>query len=104
MTVLLECMSNLTANEMFLEDNIESEDVVVEKIVHDVLEVKKKIKNFVVVSNNVFEDGICYDETTMSYLRALGRINTLLAGEADVVTEIVYTIPVPWKEAKETCL
>lgn len=104
MTVLLECMSNLTANEMFLEDDIESEDAVVEKIVHDVLEVKKKIKNLVVVSNNVFEDGIRYDETTMAYLRALGRINTLLAGEADVVTEVVYTIPVPWKEAKETCL
>lgn len=99
-TVLLECMSNLTANEMFLDEGVMPEDAVVEKVVQDVLELKRKIKHLVVVSNNVFEDGICYDETTMSYLRALGRINTRLAKQADEVTEVVYTIPVQWKEAK----
>ena len=40
----------------------------------------------VVVTNNVFEDGIIYDETTM-YIKAMGIINEKLAAMADKVLE-----------------
>ncbi|MGN0351962.1 MAG: bifunctional adenosylcobinamide kinase/adenosylcobinamide-phosphate guanylyltransferase [Roseburia sp.] len=100
-TILLECMSNLTANEMFRENGIEKEDDVVEKVVKEVLELEKQVKHLVVVSNNVFEDGILYDEETMAYLRALGRINRELTDKADVVTEVVYTVPVMWKDRRK---
>lgn len=102
-TVLLECMSNLVANEMFQEDGIVEEEIVVAKVVQEVLEIKNQVRNLVIVSNNVFEDGIAYDEQTMSYLRALGRINEKLAEAADVVTEVVYTVPLMWKDRRTKC-
>ena len=76
---LLECMSNLTANEMFTKDGMKSEEEVVEKIVSEIQTLSQKLDNLVIVTNNVFEDGVIYDAGTMEYLRALGRINAALA-------------------------
>ena len=47
--------------------------------------------------NNVFEDGIVYDTSTMEYLRALGSINVRLAERSDVVVEVIAGIPVARK-------
>ena len=74
-SALLECMSNLTANEMFTKDGMKSEDEVVEKIVSEIQTLSQKLDNLVIVTNNVFEDGVIYDAGTMEYLRALGRID-----------------------------
>ena len=53
----------------------------------------KELTHLVIVSNNVFEDGNVYDNTTMTYIRAMGRINEKLAGIADEVVEVVVGIP-----------
>ena len=100
-SVLLECMSNLVANEMFSGADIVSEDVVVGHILQGIKNLSAKVDELVIVSNNVFEDGISYDATTQAYIRALGRINTGVAALADTVTEVVVGIPVPVKERKE---
>lgn len=100
-TALLECMSNLVANEMFSGADIVSEDVVVGHILQGIKNLSTKVDELVIVSNNVFEDGISYDATTQAYIRALGRINTGVAALADTVTEVVVGIPVPVKERKE---
>ena len=100
-TALLECMSNLVANEMFSGADIVSEDVVVGHILEGIKNLSTKVDELVIVSNNVFEDGISYDATTQAYIRALGRINTGVAALADTVTEVVVGIPVPVKERKE---
>ena len=99
--ILLECMSNLVANEMFSGADIVSEDVVVGLILQGIKNLSTKVDELVIVSNNVFEDGISYDATTQAYIRALGRINTGVAALADTVTEVVVGIPVPVKERKE---
>lgn len=96
-SALLECMSNLTANEMFTKDGIKSAEEVVEKIVSEIQTISKKLDNLVIVTNNVFEDGVIYDAGTMEYLRALGRINAALARLADRVAEVVVGIPVELK-------
>lgn len=96
-SALLECMSNLTANEMFTKDGMKSEDEVVEKIVSEIQTLSQKLDNLVIVTNNVFEDGVIYDAGTMEYLRALGRINAVLAHLADRVAEVVVGIPVELK-------
>lgn len=96
-SALLECMSNLTANEMFTKDGMKSEEEVVEKIVSEIQTISKKLDNLVIVTNNVFEDGVIYDAGTMEYLRALGRINAALARLADRVAEVVIGIPVELK-------
>ena len=96
-SALLECMSNLTANEMFTKDGMKSEDEVVEKIVSEIQTLSQELDNLVIVTNNVFEDGVIYDAGTMEYLRALGRINAALARLADRVAEVVVGIPVELK-------
>ena len=96
-SALLECMSNLTANEMFTKDGMKSEEEVVEKIVSEIQTISQKLDNLVIVTNNVFEDGVIYDAGTMEYLKALGRINAALARLADRVAEVVVGIPVELK-------
>ena len=92
-TALLECISNLTANEMFAGEVPETEEVVTEKIVKEIETLNKEVAHLVLVSNNVFEDGQVYDKTTMAYIRAMGRINEMLADMADEVVEVVVGIP-----------
>ena len=93
-TVLLECISNLTANEMFSEKKAMTEIQVTENVIRDIKMLKEQTNHLVVVSNNVFEDGITYDETTTKYIRAMGKINQKLAALADRVVEVVEGIPV----------
>ena len=92
--VLLECISNLTANEMFSEKKAMTEIQVTENVIRDIKMLKEQTNHLVVVSNNVFEDGITYDETTTKYIRAMGKINQKLAALADRVVEVVEGIPV----------
>ncbi len=92
--VLLECMSNLVANEMFGKDGEKTPEEVIEKVLFGVKELRTAAKELVIVSNNVFEDGIRYDDGTMQYLAALGLVNRKLAELADEVVEVVVGIPV----------
>ena len=96
-TALLECISNLTGNEMFSEEVSETEEVVTEKIVGGIAALNRQLAHLVIVSNNVFEDGNVYDKTTMAYIRAMGRINQKLAELADEVVEVVVGIPLEVK-------
>ena len=94
---LLECMSNLVANEMFSGGQMPETDVVVRRVTEGMEALEKQLTHLVIVSNNVFEDGIAYDASTLRYMEALGRINTRLAELADHVVEVVVGIPVSVK-------
>lgn len=93
---LVECMSNLAANEIFQEEEIRPY-AAVERILKGIKTLSKHLHGLVIVTNNVFEDGIEYDAGTQEYLKALGQINEGLASMADRVTEVVVGIPVPLK-------
>ena len=90
--VLLECMSNLVANEMFSGKEVKSFYQCADKIVEDVISLSKKTASLVIVSNNIFEDGISYDEGTKEYMRALGLINKRLGELSDEVYDVVVGI------------
>lgn len=94
-TVLLECMSNLTANEMYQEEG--AGEQCVEAVLEGVRRVYHQCRHMVIVSNEIFSDGIEYDEETVRYQRYLGSINRKLAELADLVVEVVYSIPVVHK-------
>lgn len=94
--VLLECVSNLTANEMY-ETNGAHEQTV-EAILRGIDSLRAQVKHLFVVTNEVFSDGITYDEEMMRYIAYLGAINCALAQRADRVTEVVCGIPVKIKE------
>lgn len=93
---LVECMSNLAANEIFQKEEIRPY-AAVERILKGIKTLSKHLHGLVIVTNNVFEDGIEYDAGTQEYLKALGQINEGLASMADTVTEVVVGIPVPLK-------
>ena len=90
--VLLECMSNLTANEMFSGEQPVDRQTVIERILRGVEALKNHADPLVIVTNNVFEDGIVYDSATMEYIEALGRINERLAAASDEVVEVTAGI------------
>ena len=78
--VLLECMSNLVANEMFEEQGA----------------------HVVIVTNEIFSDAVVFDGDMDSYLEYLGKINQTAAQRADEVVEVVYGIPV-FHKSTDTC-
>lgn len=118
---LLECMSNLVANEMFppvdasdtKEAGVKKEaldepenmrdyentliSLVSKKVLKDVSILSENVAELVIVTNNVFEDGVCYDESTMNYIKAMGIVNRGLAAMAESVVEVVAGIPVAVK-------
>ena len=96
-TALLECMSNLVANEMFAENKIRLRDEVTAQILDGIEALNSQLAHFLIVTNNVFEDGISYEETTAEYIEAMGQVNERLAAMADTVIEVVAGIPVVWK-------
>lgn len=97
--VLLECMSNLTANEMYQENG--AGENTVEAVLEGIKKLKEKCRDLIVVTNEVFSDGIDYDPETMRYLSYLGGINAGIAKMADEVVEVVYGIPVWHKGTHE---
>ncbi len=96
-TALLECMSNLVANEMFSQGIPENEKEVAERILAEVTALEQGLAHLVIVTNNVFEDGDLYDQTTLEYMRSMGRVNEALGVMADQVVEVVVGIPVVLK-------
>jgi len=97
--VLLECMSNLTANEMFGE-RMRPADEVAEKILAGIFKIRARTRHLIIVTNNVFEDGILYEDGVTEYLRALAAVNRRLARMADEVTEVASGLPVVVKREK----
>lgn len=95
--VLLECMSNLVANEIFDNKN----DGTFNDVINFVHKISDRAKAVVVVTNDVFCDGINYDSATINYIKTLGEINVSLANYADRVVEVVAGIPITIKEAKK---
>ena len=64
--VLLECMSNLTANEIYQEGG--AGDNTVKAILNGIHHLLEQAGNLVVVTNEVFSDGITYDPETETYV------------------------------------
>lgn len=92
--VLLECMGNLLANEMFRGGEI---CCCKDKIIAGILNLHRRTSLLVIVTNQVGSDGIRYESGTAAYIAALGKINQVLAEKADRVIECVYGIPVAVK-------
>ena len=89
--VLLECMSNLTANELYQEGG--AGERCAEQILSGVERIRSQCRHLVIVTNEIFSDGLEYDQETRRYQNALAGINREIAAAADLVVEVVYSIP-----------
>ena len=88
---LLECIGNLTANELFSESGAGEQTV--SAVVNGVERLIRSTKELVVVTNDVFSDGVVYDPSTENYRVKLAEINRALAARADRVVEVVCGLP-----------
>jgi adenosyl cobinamide kinase/adenosyl cobinamide phosphate guanylyltransferase len=75
--VLLECISNLVANEIF--DNKKSPD----KILQEILELSEKSRNFIAVTT-VFKPD-CLDKETVNYIETINSISKKFAEKCDYI-------------------
>ena len=76
--VLLECLSNLMANECFEEGGTP------DAVFSDCIQLYRQCRHLVIVTNEIFSDGCLYDNTTTDYITRLGRLNTQLAQKPTV--------------------
>ena len=91
--VLLECLTNLAANELFTEDGVRYEDEVYMKLVSDISALADAAGSLVIVSGDVHRDGIVYGRETESYRELLARLNAWCAQRSDQVYEVIYGCP-----------
>ena len=88
--VLLECMGNLCANEMFRSDGVHNP---VQSVMNGIAHIQALSTLLVIVTNEVGADGMRYSPETMQYIRYLAEINRRTAAMADTVIECSAGIP-----------
>ena len=93
--VLLECMSNLTANEIYRPDGAGEQTA--DSIVDGVEELCSRCEHVVIVTNEVCSECTRDSADMIRYKKILSEVNRRLAQKADWVTEVVYGIPVEVK-------
>ena len=86
--VLLEDLSNLLANEMF-----SPEGSGVDAVREGIRSIWAKCENLVLVTNEIFSDGVRYEGETLRYLKELAELNREFAEAADLVVEVVCGLP-----------
>ena len=92
----MEDLSNLTANEFFGPQGREG---AFGRVLSGVERAAEQAALLVVVTNELFSDGMDYDPETLAYLDVLARLNRAVAQRADRVYEVVCGIPIAWKGA-----
>lgn len=92
---LVECMSNVLANEMYDPDG--AKERAVEKMLADLDRLAGRAAQLIVVSNEIFSDGAEYDDFCTRYIDHLGAVNRALAASSDEVIEVVAGMPLYWK-------
>ncbi len=90
--ILLECLGNLCANELFGGSGC-PEQTIPAGLEH----LRSLAEVLVIVSPEISSGGTDYPPETCHYLRSMGHIHQFAAAMADTVIECVYGIPVVHK-------
>ncbi len=90
--VLLECLGNWAANEMFAPEAAGKSAMAA--VQHGIATLRGQAEHLVVVSNDVGGDGADYAPETRAYQLLMGQLNRQLCAESDVAIEMVCGIPV----------
>ena len=118
----MECMSNMAANELYMEETADTYGTVgslgaldiakrsqekksarcVETVMEGIEKMLESCAHLVVVTNEVFSEAEMVTEEMLCYKEVLGSINRLMAERADAVYEVTCGIPVQVK-GPESC-
>lgn len=86
-TYLLDSLTALLANEMFLKEGVNADAHL--KITQELLTLMDSVENLVVVSDQIYSDSGRYDSFTEEYRKALAYMDRACAAKANVVLESV---------------
>ena len=83
------------ANELFGNDAAAVDEAadLPDRIAEEIEKVFSDCAHMTIVTNEIFSGGKNYEGETLIYLRALARLNRILAQRADYVVELVCGLP-----------
>lgn len=93
-SVLLEDLSNLLANETY---GVEGEHSPQDRVFTGITQLAQSTSLLVVVTNELYSDGISYPPETTEFLRNLASLNRRIAQISTAVYEVVAGIPISVK-------
>lgn len=88
--LLIDCLTNLTANELF-ENNLGKKEVV-EKILNGILNINDRVKDLIIVSNDLFSGLDNYLDDTNKFVETLGKLHCKLTSYVDEAYELNFSI------------
>lgn len=90
-TFLLDSVTTLVTNELYPpEKNYETDEAAALRCCEELAELADRVKNIVIVSDDLSRDAVRYGEETEAFRRHLGRIHCRLAESCDVVLEMAF--------------
>ena len=89
-------LGNLLANELFAPEG--AKDAAFGSILAGIERLQDCCETLVIVTNEIFSDGLPYPPETMQYIELLGRLNAALCARAQAAYESVCGILLPVKE------
>lgn len=99
--VLIDCLTTLVANELFSELGKCHEPSYVQgiytRIVNFLDEMKQRGIITIIVSNELLNDGLDYDEATLTYLKLISRLHQQLVKKASFAYLVEVGIPLKMK-------
>lgn len=103
--VLWDCLTTWLANELY-EGYEEGTPCVHRRgcleqkqqdLLHTITEIKQRVAQFVIVSNEVLDEWPHYEEETEIYRRTIGTLHQQIVALADHAIEMDHGIPIIWK-------
>lgn len=97
--VLLDCLGALASNEMFGEawvsEAASTANALADTIFGDIMRLNSAVSTLIIISNEVFSDGVDYDAMTLEYIRLMGLLHRRLAVASNMAIECsagLYTV------------
>lgn len=97
-SVMVESLTAWTANVMFADGEVKTAGHVVSEIFADFTALLGRVRDAVMVVDDIFSDGGGYDALTEEYVRALAKLTVKIAGIADEVVEVIAGMPITYKK------
>jgi adenosylcobinamide kinase/adenosylcobinamide-phosphate guanylyltransferase len=94
--LLLDCLTNLLANELFRDEGWKQEEACFQKaigILEAVRGLAARSKAFVIVSNELFSGGVPDDLGTYHFMKMLGWLHQQIVASASVAILVQHGIP-----------
>lgn len=96
--ILIECLGNLLANEMFSNgEYLDELEPVIDKIDQALRVLDDTFEEIILVSSDVFSFVENYEKESMDYIKCLGKLHQKISVYANQVIEVVYSIPIQVK-------